>query len=98
VGRAGVEVDGLVAVVLGALVLVGDGEEDGGAEGAAVLGSGVDGDAVLFVARGCYGGLARTAAVELGLDVGFGEVEVWGAVFDYAGDGFAVGLAGAVAC
>lgn len=96
VGMAGtgVEVDGLVAVVLGALVLVGDGEEDWGAESEAVFGAGVDGDAVLFVSGRGDGGLAGAAAVELGLDVGFAEGEVGRAVFDDARDGLAVRFTG----
>src|SRR5699024_3774355 len=44
VGGAWEDVDGGVAVVARALVLVGDGEEDRGAEGAAELGARVDGD------------------------------------------------------
>lgn len=93
-GGAGVEVNGLGAVVVGPLVLVGDSEEDGGAEGAAKLGAGVDGDLVLFVSGGGDGGLAGAAAVELWLDVGFGEGEAGGAVVDDAGDGLAVGFTG----
>lgn len=89
---AGVQVDGLVAVVLGALVLVGHGEEDGRAERAAVLDARVDRHAVLFVARRGDGGLAGAATVELGLDVGFGEGDVRGAVVDDARDGLAVGF------
>ena len=52
---ARVQVNRLVAVVLGALVLVGDGEEDGRAEGAAEFGAGVDGYLVFFVAGRCDG-------------------------------------------
>ena len=59
------------------------------------LGARVDGDAVLLVARGGDGRLARAAAVELGLDVGFGEGEARRAVLDDAGDGLAVRLSGA---
>ena len=90
-----VEVDGLVAVVLRSLVLVGHGQEDGGAEGDAVLGAGVDGDEILLIAGGGDGGLTGATTVELGLDVGLAEGEVRGTVFQDAGDGFAVGLAGA---
>lgn len=52
---ARVEVNGLIAIVLGSLVLVGNCEEDGRAEGAAKFGAGVDGDSVLFVAGSCDG-------------------------------------------
>ena len=52
--------------------------------------------AVLFVARGGDGRLARAAAAELRLDVGLDEGQAWRAVLDDAGDGLAVGLAGAV--
>ena len=52
--------------------------------------------AVLLVARGGDGRLARAPAVELRLDVGLDEVQAWRAVLDDTGDGLAVGLAGAV--
>lgn len=93
VGGARVEINGFVAIVFWALVFVGDGEEDGGSEGAAEFGAGVDGYFVFFVAGSRDGGLAGPAAVELRLDVIFGEFEAGGAVVDDAGDGFAVGFA-----
>jgi hypothetical protein len=55
----------------------------------------LDGDEVLFVSGRGEVRLAGAATGELGLDVGFGEGEVGRAVFDDAGDGLAVGLAGA---
>ena len=91
---AWVHVHGLVPVVLGAVVLVGDGQQDGRAQSSAVLGARVDGHAVLLVAGRRDGRLARAAAVELGLDVILGEGEVGRAVFDDARDGPAVRLAG----
>jgi hypothetical protein len=91
-GRAGVDVHGLVAVVLGALVLVHDDEADRGPEGLAEFGAGLDGYAVFLVAGRGDGALARAAAVELGLDVGFGEGHAGGWVVDDAPDGFAVGF------
>lgn len=93
VRRARVEVNRLVAVVLGPLVLVGHGEQDGRAEGAAKLGARVNRHLVLFVARRRDRRLAGAAAVELRLDVALGQGEVRRAVFDDARDGFAVGLA-----
>jgi hypothetical protein len=45
---------------------------------------------MLLVTRGRDGRLAGAAAVELGLDVGFGEGEVGRAVLDDAGHGLAV--------
>jgi hypothetical protein len=55
----------------------------------------VDGDSVLFIAGSGDGGLAGAPTAELGLDVGFDEGEAWRAVFDDAGDGFAVRFTGA---
>lgn len=52
--------------------------------------------AVLLVARGADGRLARAPAVELRLDIGLDEGQAWRAVLDDTGDGLAVGLAGAV--
>lgn len=52
--------------------------------------------AVLLVARGRDGRLARTPAIELRLDVGLDEGQPRRAVLDDTGDGLAVGLAGAV--
>ena len=52
VGRSGEEIHSLIAVVLGTLVLVKNYHGDGCAEGEAVFGSGLDLDAVFFVAGG----------------------------------------------
>lgn len=52
--------------------------------------------AVLLIAGGTDGRLARASAIELRLDVGFDEGQPWRAVLDDTGDGLAVGLAGAV--
>lgn len=93
VGGAGVHVHGGVAVVLGALVLVEDEHADGGAEGEAGLGAGLDLYAVLLVARGRDGGLAGAAARHLRLDVGLGEGHARGAAVDDAADGATVGFA-----
>lgn len=93
---SGVEVDGLATVVLGTLVLVGDGEENRGSESDAILGSRVDGDAVLLVAGSGDGRLARTTTVELGLDISLDEGEIGRAIVDNARDRFSVGLTRAV--
>lgn len=93
VGGAGEHVHGGVAVVLGALVLVEDEHADGGAQGDAGLGAGLDLHAVLFVARGRDGGLAGAAAGHLRLDVGLGEGHAGRAAVDDAADGAAVGFA-----
>lgn len=45
---------------------------------------------VFLIARGADGRLARSATVELGLDVGLGEGQTWRAVLDDARNGFAV--------
>lgn len=52
--------------------------------------------AVLLVARGADGRLARAPAIELRLDVGLDERQAGRAVLDDTGDGLAVRLASAV--
>lgn len=54
------------------------------------------GHAVLLVARGSDGRLARAPAIELRLDVGLDEGQPWRAILDDTGDGLAMGLASAV--
>lgn len=93
VRRAGVQVHGGVAIVLGALVLVEDEHADGRAQGDAAFGSGLNLNTVFFVARGRDGGLAGAAAGHLRLDVGLGEGHARRAAVDYAADRAAVGLA-----
>lgn len=52
--------------------------------------------AVLLVARGSDGRLARAPAIELRLDVGLDEGQPWRTVLDDTGDGLAMRLASAV--
>lgn len=85
-------VDGGVAVVLGALVLVEHAQANRGAEGDAELGARLDLDAVLLVSRRGDGRLAGAAACHLRLDVGFGQGHAGRAAVDDAADGAAVGF------
>lgn len=89
----GVEVDGLVAVVLWSLVLVGNSQEDRRAESDAIFSTGVDSDAIFFVTGRGDGRLAWSTAVELGLDISLCEANVGRAVIDDARDRFAMRLA-----
>lgn len=90
--RARVEIDSLTAVVTRSLVFVGDDQENGRSEGATGFDARVNSDAVFFVTRSRDGRLAWSAAVELRLDIRFGEGEAWRAVFDNATHGFAMGF------
>lgn len=89
----GVEVDGLVAVVLWSLILVRNSQEDRRAESDAIFSAGVDSDAIFFVTGRGDGRLAWSTAVELGLDISLCKANVGRAVIDDARDRFAMRLA-----
>jgi hypothetical protein len=82
-----------VAVVLAALVGVADQQADRGAGGPAFVDAGQDLHAVGLGALRDMAVLARAAAVQLGLDVGFGQFHPGWAAIDHTTDGRAVTLA-----
>ncbi len=91
--RSRVHVHSLVAVVLLALVLVHDPDANGGAQCDAEFCARLDLDAVLLIAGGCNGGLTRSAARHLRLDVIFGQGHARRATVDDGADGKTVGFA-----
>ena len=93
VGVRGAEGGLHLAVGLGAGVLVGDVDGDGGAEGATLEDAGEDARGVGLVARGDDVALAGAAAVEIALDVGLGEREARRDAVDDHADAAAVGFA-----
>lgn len=89
---SGVEIHGLVAVVLGALVLVHDHEANGSAQSNAKLGTGLDLHAILLVSRSRDGGLTWPSSGHLGLNVGLCELHAGRTAINDAADGAAVGF------
>jgi hypothetical protein len=77
-----VHVHCLVAVVLLPLVLVHDSETDRRAQCDAKLGTGLYLDAIFLITWGRYGGLARSSARHLGLDIVVCEGHAWRAAID----------------
>src|ERR1035441_9659187 len=80
-------------VGLGTLVLVADPDGDGRAERLAVEGAGEDLAGIAFLARRDDLALAGTAAVQIDLDVGFGQRDARRAAVDDHADAASVGLA-----
>lgn len=74
-------------------VLIGDGQGNGGAEGFALVDSGKDGDRVALFALGGDFALAGAAAIQLYLDLLFGDLEAWGAPVNNATDAASVAFA-----
>jgi len=80
------------AVVLAALVGVADQERDGGAGGLAFVHAREDFHRIGLVALGHVAAGAGAAAVQVGLDVRFGERHARRAAVDHAANGRAVGF------
>jgi hypothetical protein len=85
---------GQVAVIAGALVLVGDVESDGRAGGQALEHAGKDADGIGFLAFGGRGALSGLAQVQLALQVFLAQGQACGAAVQHAAQtgpmGFAV--------
>ena len=82
-----------LAVVLAALVLVLDQQGDRGAGGQPLEGAGENADLVRLLPLRDEAGGAGAAAIEEGLDIGFGQRQPRRAAIDDAADGGAMGLA-----
>ena len=87
-----VEVHRASTVVLWPLVFVANHHADGGTQGDAELGAGLDLHAVLLIPGGRQGALTGTSSSHLGLNVVLGELHARGAAIDNAADGAAVGF------
>ena len=85
---------GQIAVIAGALVLVGDVESDGRAGGQALEHAGKDADGIGFLAFGGRGALSGLAQVQLALQVFLAQGQACGAAVQHAAQtgpmGFAV--------
>jgi hypothetical protein len=90
VARAWVQVHRLIAIVLLPLVLVHDAQANWRAQCNAKLGTRLDLDAVLLVARGGDSRLTRSPARHLRLDVVVCEGHTWRAAVDDGADGEAM--------
>lgn len=88
-----VQVHGLVAIILLALVLIHDSEANWCAQCDAELSARLDLYAILLIARRCYGGLARSSAGHLRLNIGFCEGHARWAAVDNGSNREAVGFA-----
>ncbi len=82
-----------IAVILAALVLVADQQRDRRAGGFAFEHAGQDFDRIRFLALGHMARGAWLAAIELWLDVGFGQFHARRAAVNHATDGRAMGFA-----
>lgn len=89
----GIHIHGLIAVVLGALVLIHDANADRCAQCDAELSTRLDLNLVLLISRSCDRGLSGTAACHLGLDIGFGKLHTRRAAVNDGANTEAVGLA-----
>ena len=96
--RPGVHVHGLVAVVLGALILVHDPDANGCTQRDAKLSTRLDLDLILFISRCCDCGLSGASSCHLGLDVGFSKGHTRRAAINDGANAEAVGLAIAGGC
>lgn len=93
IGVGGPELGGHFGVGFGSEVFVADPEGEGGAESDAFEGAAEDLDGIGFFAGGGDGGLAWAPAVEVRLDIGFGERQSGGATVDDHADAAAMGFA-----